>query len=115
MVLSFAWTTYALLSGKKTVTRRDWNDNYAKRFREGMLVDAYDKSPRFGGKKIAVIRLTKTPYKQKLADMPDNHFEREGGRLYWGNKVEFIACMGGSEKEYWVVEFELVKIEKGKE
>ena len=32
-IISFAWTTDALLQCKKTVTRRDWDDKYASRFK----------------------------------------------------------------------------------
>lgn len=31
-IISFAWTTEALLCGQKSVTRRDWSDNYAAKF-----------------------------------------------------------------------------------
>ena len=108
MIISFAWTTGAFLSGTKTVTRRSWNVKYAEKFHAGDIVDAYDKSPRSGGKKIGWIRLTKTPYRQRLSDMPDDHFEREGGTMYWKNKQEFIEMMGGETKELWVVEFEKI-------
>jgi uncharacterized protein YqfB (UPF0267 family) len=111
VIISFSWTTGALSSGIKTVTRRDWDNEYAKRFHKGMLVDAYDKSPRAGGKKVATIRLTADAYKQKLKNMPDDHFEREGGTIYWIDKEDFIEAMGGEDKEYWVVEFELVEKE----
>ncbi len=107
MIISFAWTIEALLTGKKTVTRRNWNDNYAKKFHLDDLVDAYNKSPRHGGVKVAVIKITKEPYKQILRDMPDSHFYREGGALYWSNKREFTEFMGGEQKTYWVIEFEL--------
>ena len=84
---------------------------YEKAFAEmskGQLVDAYDKSPRFKGKKIATIRLTKAPYKQALKDMPEDHFEREGGLMLWPRGlVEFQAMMGPMDKVYWVVEFEI--------
>lgn len=114
MIISFAWTTGALLSGDKTVTRRFWTDAYAKRFKKGMLVDAYDKSPRCRGKKVADIRLTKDPYKEKLSNMSDDHYWREGGYRYWNNKEDYIEDMGGPEKEPWVIEFELVKTIKEK-
>jgi uncharacterized protein YqfB (UPF0267 family) len=56
-IISFAWTTPQLLAGKKTVTRRDWSDKYARQFRAGDLVQVYDKSPRAGGKRVAVIEI----------------------------------------------------------
>jgi len=108
-IISFAWTTDAFLDGTKTVTRRDWNDVYAMSFHKDEILDAYNKSPRAGGCKIGVIRLTIDPYKQKLKFMPDSHFEREGGTRYWSDKAEFIVAMGGPEKALWVIEF--VKID----
>lgn len=52
MIISFAMTVNAFLSGSKTVTRRFWKDKYAAKFHAGDIVDAYSKSPRNGGKKI---------------------------------------------------------------
>lgn len=79
--------------------------SYAIKYHKGDIVDAYDKSPRCGGRKIGQIRLTKNPYKQKLKNMPDSHFEREGGTMYWKDKKKFIEFMGGEDKELYVVEF----------
>ncbi|MBW2053822.1 MAG: ASCH domain-containing protein [Deltaproteobacteria bacterium] len=47
-IVSFAWTTEALLAGRKTVTRRCWNERYAGRFKSGDLVQAYDRNPSGG-------------------------------------------------------------------
>jgi len=108
-IISFAWTTEALLAGLKTVTRRFWSDSYAEKFKEGDRVQAWDKSPRFGGCKVAEIRLTCDPYKEKLAAMPEDDVAKEGG--LWASKNEFINCMGGPNEEPWVVRFELVAVE----
>lgn len=80
-IISFAWTTSALLSGAKTCTRRAWPPTYAACFHKGDLVAAYDRSPRYRGKQVAVIRLTENPYRQNTADAPDTDFEAEG--LAW--------------------------------
>ena len=109
MIISFAWTTKALLANKKSETRRFWTDEYAAKFKAGMIVDAYDKSARFGGKKVATIRLVKAPYKEPLSEMSDESFEAEGGTMLWKDKAEYIEMMGGKEKVPWVVKFELVK------
>lgn len=64
MIISFAKTTGALLAGEKTVTRRDWSDKHAAKFKAGMLVDAWNYGPRVVSKnphKIATIRLTDSP------------------------------------------------------
>lgn len=77
-IISFAWTTPALLAGVKKVTRRDWSAEYARRFRAGELVAAYDRQPRFGGKRVATIRLTSGPYLQSTAIAPDSDYGYEG-------------------------------------
>lgn len=78
MIISFAWTTPALLAGSKSVTRREWDYAYAQSFKRGMLVDAWDKSPRYGGKKVGTIRLTADPSYEAMRSMPDDDYEREG-------------------------------------
>lgn len=77
MIVSFSWTTSALLAGRKTVTRRGWDASYAKRFKPGMLVQAYDRSPRNGGKRVAIIRILSVTYEAD-ADAPDSDYEAEG-------------------------------------
>lgn len=75
MVISFGHTD-ALLAEQKTVTRREWTNGHAKMFREGQLVDAYDKSPR--GRKVATIRITRGPYRERLAEFPIQDVAGEG-------------------------------------
>ena len=104
-IISFAWTTSALLEGKKTVTRRDWNDRYAKSFKEGEIVAAYNKNPRAGGKKIGEVRLTKAPYKQWLHEVTDEDEKKEG--RVWGSGKAYQDAMG-KDRELWVIEFELL-------
>lgn len=60
-IISFAWTTPALLAGRKTCTRRDWTYGYAANFALGEEVAAYDRSPRAFGQRVATIRLTALP------------------------------------------------------
>ncbi len=109
-IISFAWTTDALLTGRKRVTRRRWKDSYARRFKAGDLVEAYDRLPRFGGKRVATIRLTCDPYKERLADMPPEDLEAEGG--LWKSKEDFVRALGGDPDEtVWVVRFELVEVD----
>jgi hypothetical protein len=111
MIISFNWTVGAFLQGKKTVTRRFWKSKYAAKFHEGDIVDAYDKSPRNGGKKIGHIRLTKDPYKQPLENMTEEDFQREGGTMYWEDKKNYIVMMRrvGNGEVPWVIEFEKIQ------
>lgn len=113
-IISFAWTTEALLQGKKTQTRRFWKDSYTKQFKKGDMVQVYDKNPRAGGKLIAFIRLTKKPYKQKLDDITQDDFLAEGGYHCWPTKFALIDVMKRLNKglKPWVIEFELLSVVK---
>ena len=77
-IISFAWTTPALIARRKTVTRRDWNSDYARTFRNGDFVQAWNRSPRFRGEQVGVIQLTEAPYLEQSGDMPDADYEGEG-------------------------------------
>lgn len=110
--ISFTHTSDRLLIGQKTVTRRKWKDVTAKIFtryyQQGRLIDAYDKSPRNGGKCIAQIKLTQPPYKEKLADMPVSDLAAEGGMCQ--TVEEFIDTYFGGDRssEIWVIRFEVI-------
>ncbi len=116
--ISFAWTAPALLVGRKTVTRRDWSDAYARRFQAGDHVAAYDRSPRFGGKRVAVIELEHFPYQESTAVMPSEDWEREGFAYLAsiGAKVdgvtprEFWEGWMDDAVTLWVVRFRLVSL-----
>lgn len=116
MIISFAWTTPALLAGEKTMTRRHWKAEHAMRFRAGQLVDAWDKSPRVrGSRKVATIRITRDPYLEVLdGPIPGEVYRREGfAYLATHGQRELVdrICsdwVGSSDAE-WVVEFELVE------
>ena len=116
--ISFSWTTTAFLAGVKTVTRREWNDSYAKTFKKGEIVAAYDKQRRFGGHKIGLIKLTQAPYKENITDMPKEDWVAEGfalmvaenklmnGRTPWSFYKRWI----GEGKDLWVVRFKVMEI-----
>jgi len=83
--ISFAWTTDALLAGRKTCTCRDWDADYAARFKAGDLIAAYDRSPRFKGKQIGTLRLTHDATYGTLVDVLggfDAAYEAEGFAYY---------------------------------
>lgn len=77
-IISFAWTTPALLAGRKSVTRREWVPKWARSFRAGEVCQAYDRSPRLHGIHIANIKLRSAPYLQSVAIAPDSDYEAEG-------------------------------------
>lgn len=123
-IISFSWTWPALLAEghlQKTVTRRDWDADYAASFKAGELVQAFDKSPRFKGKRIARIRLIKAPYMESISAMPDSDYEAEGfayldanrhllpkSMLYDVSRAGFNAWRKSGE-QLWVIRFERVE------
>lgn len=114
--INFAWTTPALLAGAKTCTRRDWDDDYARRFRKGEMVAAYDRQARYKGQQIATIRLIATPTKESTGSAPQEDYEAEG--FIWlmqrGFKVAGLTPRAlwfvwhSQPRDMWVVRFELV-------
>lgn len=117
-VISFAWTTPALLAGKKTCTRRDWNDKYADAFNRGEIVLAYDRQPRYKGKPVATIQLTAKPYLQSTKDAPASDYQAEGFEYLQalGKKVDGLspAALWRAWHLYpqmmYVVRFELMRV-----
>ena len=113
-IISFAWTTPALIAGRKTVTRRDWDRDYAERFQAGELIAAYDRSPRFKGKQVATIRLTEKPH--FCNETPIEDWEGEGfaylesiGAKVNGHTPRELWDDWREETPFmWVVRFEVV-------
>ena len=105
-IISFAWTTEALLKGKKTATRRLWKNSYAQMFKLGDICQAYDHNPRCGGRRIGLIKLTCYPFKQRLSKMTMRDIKEEGG--LWKSVKEFQDMMGGPLLEVWVLKFKLL-------
>ncbi|EIE02421.1 hypothetical protein [Leptospira licerasiae] len=121
-IISFAYTTPAFLAKEKTVTRRDWNDDYAARFKKGEEIQGWNKSPRFQGKRVGIIRLIEKPYKESTLIMPDEDYEKEGfGYLdrnpdlktgpYRGKDLKKIFNeWKQSAVSLWVVRFEYLEV-----
>jgi hypothetical protein len=110
-LISFSLTTKEFLSGRKTVTRRRWKPRHLEMWQRlwdtrQLEHDAWDKSPRFGGKKIGRFRLTCRPYLERLADMPKSDLVAEGGMVE--TLGEFILLIGGAPQEIVAV----VRLEK---
>lgn len=105
-ILSFAITKDEFLTGKKTVTRRDWSDTHFKMWvgmweANRLVHDAWDNTPRAGGKRIGRLRLTAKPYREKLINMPSTDLKAEGGMC--STLDEFCALIGKSPRDYVTV------------
>jgi len=124
-IISFGYTTPALLARRKTVTRREWDDRYAKSFKGGEIVQAYDKSPRAGGKKVGEVKLIVAPYKEPLMAMPDTDYEAEGFAFLYGNghtppkwsglpsfSMEAFKLWRQSGGTVWVIRFRVISLEE---
>lgn len=126
-IISFSWTSPAILALAKTVTRRDWKLRHAESFKKDEIVQAWDKSPRFKGKKIGIIRLLREPYLESTCKMPMTDYVYEGFE-YLDEHPELIspaAKRAGFKPplitafEHWksagemlyVVRFEIVELE----
>ena len=115
-IISFAWTTTALLAGCKTVTHREWLQKFAGGWRKGTVAQAYDKSPRFKGVRVGHIELTQDPYQERTCDIPDEDYEAEGfgwmernGHLIRGTRpMIFWEQWRRNPDELWVVRFRLL-------
>ncbi len=114
--ISFNWTLPAFLAGHKSVTRRDWKDDYARTFKKGEVVAAYNKQRRFGGKKIGLIRLSQNPYKESTADIPAEDWYNEGMPVLEGEGVLLDGLMPSDfwlrwltePEDLWVIRFTIL-------
>ena len=113
--ITFAWTTKALFHGK-TVTRRHWNDDWARRWEEGDYAVAYDRNPAWGGSQVALIQLTAAPYKESSRYIPDEDWVNEGFEYLEsiGENVngkpprEFWNDWKAAAEDMWVIRFRVV-------
>lgn len=120
MIISFAWTTDALLAGRKTCTRRNWSAQYAGRFRAGTYHKAYNRQARYGGHKVGEISIAVEPYPEPVRCISDDDFENEGfawmqenGLLIRGiTPRQFFVNWRASDEILYVVRFRLVAVER---
>lgn len=82
MIISFGWTTPALLAGQKTRTRRQWTSRHAVHFKKGAVVDAWNTSPRNvkgNPHVVARLRLTRDSHSQSTSEVTlADDWEAEG-------------------------------------
>lgn len=122
-IISFAYTTSALVADRKTCTRRYWSEPYARRFQKNEMVQGWDKLPRCLGKQVAWVRITTAPYFEAMSLMPDSDYEAEGYAYFQENPHLLPArpgLMGTSWAEFeawrrspdsmWVVRLKLEEV-----
>jgi len=116
-IISFSWTKDSFLANRKTKTRREWSDDYARKFHVYDCCRAYDKQPRFGGQQIGMIQVRSLAY-EDISTMANSDYEFEGfayleerGLKIWGKEprraFEDWRKKGGW---YWVLGFKKLNV-----
>ena len=103
--VSFAMTAEAYSDRTKSETRRFWKPSHAAKFIPGREFMGITKDFRAGGKRIHASRVIFC-HPERLGDMSEDSFRREGGTRYWQDRADYIECMGGPDKVPYVLRFE---------
>ena len=103
--ISFARTAEAFADGSKTETRRFWKPKHAAKFTPGREFMGITKDFRAGGERMHAVRVVFCR-QERLGDMSEDSFIREGGTRYWRDREDYIDCMGGADLVPWVLRFE---------
>ncbi|NEP39927.1 MAG: hypothetical protein F6K35_12065, partial [Okeania sp. SIO2H7] len=113
LILSFGkCDPQTILDGTKTVTRREYDSEYVKRFIKawvnGDTIQAYDKAPFAGGNKFADLKLTAI-YEEELAKMPPSDLVHEGVDCQTVDEFAKRFFDGDKSKKVWVLRFVTVE------
>jgi len=104
MHISFAMTSGAFADYSKTETRRFWKPSHADKFKPGTIFMGITKDFRVGGQRMhtACVIFCR---RERLGDMSEVSFLREGGTRYWDNREQYIEMMGGPDSRPYVLRF----------
>ena len=103
--VSFAMTSEAYADRTKTETRRFWKPSHAAKFRPDVEFMGITKDFRIGGKRMHPSRVVFC-VPERLGDMSEDSFLREGGTRYWPTREDYIEAMGGPDLVPYVLRFE---------
>lgn len=103
--VSFGWTSEAYADRSKTETRRFWKPRHAEKFKPGREFMGLNKDFRAGGERLHASRVVFCR-KERLGDMSEDSFIREGGTRYWPDREAYIEAMGGPDRVPYVLRFE---------
>jgi len=103
--VSFCRTTGAYADRSKTDTRRFWKPRHAAKFKPGTIFMGITKDFRAGGVRMHPARVVFCR-KERLVDMTEKSFVREGGTRYWPNRAAYISEMGGPDRVPYLMQFE---------
>ena len=109
MIIAFGWTLHALLSGRKTVTRRCWTERHAEHFRVGSIHQAWSKGPHRGGQHVADIQIENVRRESlewfRDAAYAEAELKAEGG--LWKSAEDFVGLFKCQEP--YRVQFRIVR------
>jgi len=90
---------------------------FIKGIPQGRIHDAYDRQPRFGGRKIGTFTIIAMK-KEHMSTMPDEDYEREGFKFMEENRIEIwgkeprqaFEDWRETDDTLWVVDFEITSV-----
>ncbi|KKL53620.1 hypothetical protein LCGC14_2273620, partial [marine sediment metagenome] len=97
--LSFGWLTPAVLAGQKTLSLRDWGPVEAQSWQRAQLAFCYDKEPSKGGNKMALLRISHTPYKRQANKLRNSEFYAAG--LMYAQSMGLRHPKGLTPEQIW--------------
>lgn len=109
--VSFAMTSEAFADRSKTETRRFWKPSHAAKFKPGVIFMGITKDFRAGGQRMHPARVLFCR-QERLGDMSEDSFIREGGTRYWSDRNTYIEAMGGKDRTPYVICFEHLEYEQ---
>ena len=104
--ISFSIThdAFAFACLQKTETRCFWDPSFVKRFKPGTVFMGVTKGSRCGSAQLHLGRVESCRL-ERLGDMSEDSFMREGATLYWESREAYIEAIGGADKVAYVLRF----------
>lgn len=112
-IIAYQHTALQCLLGDKTVTRRIWNVKYARQFKAGEIVQAWDRSPRVHGQKFGEQRLLSLCYESIGRLEEDSQYARDelAKEGYPGVDAKWFIDKFFKDADWiWRVEFEMTAV-----
>ena len=97
--LSFGWLTPAVLAGQKTLSLRDWGPVEAYSWKRAQLAYCYDDDPDKGGNRVALLRISHTPYKRLTNKLRNSEFYASG--LMYAQSMGLRHPKGLTPEQIW--------------
>ncbi|HEC64444.1 MAG TPA: hypothetical protein ENI23_04040 [bacterium] len=97
--LAFGWLADAVLNEQKTGSLRDWGVVEANEWKRRQFVYAFDEPPSKGGKRLALLEITQTPYKVDTKKLRKSDYVAFG--LAYAQAFGLKSPSGRTPEEIW--------------